>query len=610
MANLSVTPSYQLTETDILTVDKINLMATPVVDLSIETPVNDQNYFRNGNFYSAFWTTPGGIVVPPGVFTSNASYWLAYAGSSNASITYLRSTDTPDLFSLFSAQLVGAASGTLQSAYFGQQINGDLSATLRRVCTFSGYIENNSGIVMNPTLAFYTCASFNNFNSITLQATLDLPSCPSGAWTFVTASQDVSQLANAANGLFLVVGIPGANLTTASQRINFSRLKFQIGEVATEFSDDPSLFVQTPSIDSTMLQDGCIARPSLFAPNVIPAGSFVAGAIQSADIGAGQVAGTNLAAGAAAANLGYTPINKAGDNGVGIVSHTVDTVVGSPAWTQAGVIVATTPANGPNAGYMPAIAFQRTGGLVAGRAIGMDLAGRFRTADSNGTLGFLLDTVTGVDTASYQAGSITYQALAQSLINTICPTGMIIAFAGPNAPTGWLVCDGMAYPQSAYPALYAVIGTYWGAGSGGQQFQVPDFRGRAPIGYVNTPVGGITARAFASSGGEEAHVLNVNELTNHNHQLSDGTHSHTYSDPQHAHEIYCGQPPTFTPGTSGWYHVAPSPAPGYSHMSAPGPTNITIQPSGANISIAAAGGNAGHNNMQPFSVAYYLIKAT
>lgn len=603
MGDLLVLPSYKFSETDIITADKLNLAATPVVQLALETPVNDQNYFRNGNFYSSFWTTPAGVpVTPGGGWIGNADYWLCRANG--AAPTYQRSTNVPDLFSLYSAQLVGAASVGIVE--FGQQINGDLSATLRRPCTFSGYIQNNSGVVLSPSLEFYTCNAFNNFSAITLQTTINLQSCANGAWTYVSATQDVSLLANAANGLLIAVLLPAGALSQATMTINFSRLKFQIGELATEFSDDPSLFIQTPSIDSTMLQDGCIARPTLFAPAVIPNGAFVAGAIQSADIGAGQVAGTNLAAGAAVANLGYTPVNKAGDSGVGVVGFVNDTQ--AVAAGQPGIVIATTATNATNNNYDPAVGFSRPATTnPTWRYIGLAPSGRFRTVDQANKIGYLLDTVTGVDTASYQPQSITYAALAQSLINAVCPVGMVIIFAGPNAPTGWLVCDGTAYQASTYPALYAVLGTYWGGT--GAIFNVPDFRGRTPIGYVNTPAGGITARAFASTGGEENHALNQNELANHNHTLTDSTHSHNYADPQHSHSLYGGWPADAPHGAGPWMLMAGAGGPGRG-LSLPSSSNITINAASANISIAAVGGNAAHNNMPPFAVAYYLIKAT
>lgn len=47
---------------------------------------------------------------------------------------------------------------------------------------------------------------------------------------------------------------------------------------------------------------------------------------------------------------------------------------------------------------------------------------------------------------------------------------------------GWLVCDGSWYPQSHYQRLFDAIGTAYGAGPGQDTFQVPDFRGRVPMG--------------------------------------------------------------------------------------------------------------------------------
>src|ERR1700758_1074296 len=180
MADLTVIPSLQLKETDILTVDKLNLMAVPVVSLAIETPVTDENFFRNGNFYSSFWTTPAGISCPVGVETVNADYWSI--NPNGAALTCKRSTTVPDLYSLWSMALDGAPNVTDCSV--GKQINGDLSATLRRPCTWSGYIENNSGGLLSPTLEIWTANAFNDFNNVTLQTTVNLQTIAVGAWAY------------------------------------------------------------------------------------------------------------------------------------------------------------------------------------------------------------------------------------------------------------------------------------------------------------------------------------------------------------------------------------------------------------------------------------------
>jgi hypothetical protein len=53
------------------------------------------------------------------------------------------------------------------------------------------------------------------------------------------------------------------------------------------------------------------------------------------------------------------------------------------------------------------------------------------------------------------------------------------------APAGYVPCDGFQYLVSVYPALYSVIGNTWG-GTPGVNFRVPDCRGRAPMGAIDT----------------------------------------------------------------------------------------------------------------------------
>lgn len=55
--------------------------------------------------------------------------------------------------------------------------------------------------------------------------------------------------------------------------------------------------------------------------------------------------------------------------------------------------------------------------------------------------------------------------------------GDIKAVAANTPPTGWLKCNGAAISRTAYPALFARIGTVWGAGNGSTTFNVPDLQG-------------------------------------------------------------------------------------------------------------------------------------
>lgn len=71
-----------------------------------------------------------------------------------------------------------------------------------------------------------------------------------------------------------------------------------------------------------------------------------------------------------------------------------------------------------------------------------------------------------------------------------------LPWPGPTAPPGWIFCFGQAVSRTTYAALFANIGTTWGAGDGSTTFNVPDFRGRTPFGKDDM-------------GGTAAGILNV-----------------------------------------------------------------------------------------------------
>jgi hypothetical protein len=64
----------------------------------------------------------------------------------------------------------------------------------------------------------------------------------------------------------------------------------------------------------------------------------------------------------------------------------------------------------------------------------------------------------------------------------VLPSGLVMPFAGTTTPDGWLACDGSAVSRTTYSLLFTAIGTTYGDGDGSSTFNVPDLRGRLPVG--------------------------------------------------------------------------------------------------------------------------------
>lgn len=64
------------------------------------------------------------------------------------------------------------------------------------------------------------------------------------------------------------------------------------------------------------------------------------------------------------------------------------------------------------------------------------------------------------------------------------PTGVIQVFAGASGsvPAGWLLCDGSAVSRTTYADLFALLSTTYGAGNGSTTFNLPNLKGKVPVG--------------------------------------------------------------------------------------------------------------------------------
>lgn len=89
-------------------------------------------------------------------------------------------------------------------------------------------------------------------------------------------------------------------------------------------------------------------------------------------------------------------------------------------------------------------------------------------------------------------------------------------FAFSFAPKYWAQCNGQAMAISQNQALFSLLGTQFG-GNGTTVFNLPDLRGRTPIGAGSAPYG--TVFNIGQAGGEEYHQLTIPEMPSHTHQL-------------------------------------------------------------------------------------------
>lgn len=70
-------------------------------------------------------------------------------------------------------------------------------------------------------------------------------------------------------------------------------------------------------------------------------------------------------------------------------------------------------------------------------------------------------------------------------MSSLIPAGFIMPYAGATVPSGWALCYGQLFNRLANAALFAAIGTTYGAGDGSTTFNGPDFRGVALVGKSN-----------------------------------------------------------------------------------------------------------------------------
>ena len=150
-----------------------------------------------------------------------------------------------------------------------------------------------------------------------------------------------------------------------------------------------------------------------------------------------------------------------------------------------------------------------------------------------------------------------------------------IRLAGFNfAPVGWAFCDGSLLSIAQNDVLFDLIGTTYG-GNGQTTYALPDLRSRVPV-HMSGPY------PIGAEGGSESVPLTIPQLPSHNHA------STTCSD---------------TTGTSTNPVGGAIWAQSGSALYLDAPPTVVM----ANLAIATAGANQGHENRQPSLAINYII---
>lgn len=149
------------------------------------------------------------------------------------------------------------------------------------------------------------------------------------------------------------------------------------------------------------------------------------------------------------------------------------------------------------------------------------------------------------------------------------------------APKGWAFCDGQLLPLSQNTALFSLLGTTYG-GDGKSNFALPDMQGNAPMHPGQGP--GLSLHDLGETGGSETVTLLESEIPAHAHQLRASSDDADNNLPNPARSFA-------------------KTAKEFGYQSNVNASVVTM----ADTTLAPAGGDQPHNNMQPYLTLSFCI---
>jgi microcystin-dependent protein len=226
----------------------------------------------------------------------------------------------------------------------------------------------------------------------------------------------------------------------------------------------------------------------------------------------------------------------------------------------------------------------------------------------------VLDGITSSTTELNYVDGVT--SAIQTQLNNNTPVGVVNMWITGTAPTGWLLCQGQAVSRTTYSALWDVfrVGgstSPFGNGDGSTTFNLPDLRGRVPMGAgqgrnvadsANLP----STRALGTKVSDaETHTLTHAEIPN----VAAPSHVHRHMSPV---SLQSGTIMNIAPydaalDIQGSYDVIGTTTAAGNYVV--GPTSVQVENWQVTSSAAENIGSGGaHNNTQPSTVINFIIK--
>ena len=161
-------------------------------------------------------------------------------------------------------------------------------------------------------------------------------------------------------------------------------------------------------------------------------------------------------------------------------------------------------------------------------------------------------------------------------VSDTLPIGSVVEWFSTTIPTNWLECNGQAISRTEYAELFAIIGTKYGSGDGSTTFNLPNIKGKTTVGL---DIDDTDFNTLGKTGGEKTHTLTENEIPPMDVHMT----QHTWFD--------------------------------RGGLEAGGAVNRKVVAGGGTggspefVIGTVNGGDQPHNNLQPYIVSNYIIKA-